>query len=312
MPGSSLSNPLPVSEPRPTRYEPGLTTIAVKAYPQLEYPACPLCRTDQPEVRYAEFGVHKIVRCRKCEVHYLYPRLTEEAMYRAYSEDNYFEGGDSGYSDTSYALQERALRSTFKRLLRNMQKRKLTGGALLEVGCGYGYLLEEAKEFFSLRVGTEFSRQGMMLASTRADRVYEGGIEQLPATLKFDCVLATHVIEHVYKPLEFVGRLIDHTKPGGKVVLAAPDMGGLLRKLMGRRWPSFKIPEHVLYFDATTLSSLMRQRGLLDVRLLPYPHAFPLGLIAAKLGLPFPSALGGANVWVPTTTIANYGTVPYE
>lgn len=282
------------------------------AYAELEYPACPLCRTDQREVRYAEFGAHKIVRCRNCEVHYLYPRLTEGAMRRTYAEDDYFEGGNSGYSDTSYALQERALRSTFKRLMRNMQERNLTGGALLEVGCGYGYLLEEAKEFFSLRIGTEFSRQGVQLASTRADKVYEGGVEQLPASLKFDCVLATHVIEHVYEPLEFVRRLADHTKPCGKIVLAAPDMGGLLRKLMGRRWPSFKIPEHVLYFDATTLSSLMRQGGLIDMRLLPYPHAFPLALIASKLHLPFPSALGGANVWVPATTVAIYGTVPHE
>lgn len=284
----------------------------MSAYAELEYPVCPLCRTDQREVRYAEFGAHKIVRCRKCEVHYLYPRLTESAMHRTYAEADYFEGGNSGYSDTSYALQERALRSTFRRLLHNMQKRNLTGGGLLEVGCGYGYLLEEAKEFFSVRVGTEFSRHGVQLASSRADRVYQGGVDQLSVSMKFDCVLATHVIEHVYEPREFVKRLADHTKPGGKIVLAAPDMGGLLRKLMGRRWPSFKIPEHVLYFDAGTLSSLMCQAGLRNVRLLPYPHAFPLALIAAKLGLPFPTGLGGANVWVPTTTVAIYGTVPDE
>jgi SAM-dependent methyltransferase len=312
VPDSFPSHSFGISQRQPKSYDPCLTTVSMTACADLEYPACPLCRTDEREVRYAEFGAHKIVRCRKCEVHYLYPRLTEGAMHRTYSADDYFEGGNSGYSDTCYALQERALRSTFKRLMRNMQKRKLTGGALLEIGCGYGYLLDEAREFFSLRFGTEFSRQGVQLASTRADIVYQGGIEQLPAGLKFDCVLATHVIEHVYEPLEFVRRLTDHTKPGGKVLLAAPDMGGLLRKLMGHRWPSFKIPEHVLYFDAGTLSSLMQQVGLIDVRLLPYPHAFPLGLIAAKLGLPFPSGLGGANVWVPATTVSIYGTVPHE
>jgi SAM-dependent methyltransferase len=311
MPSSSFSDPLSVPQSQPTPYEPSLTTFAVKAFAELEYPACPLCRTDQREVRYGEFGVHKIVRCRKCELHYLYPRLTESAMYRTYAEDDYFEGGNSGYSDTSYALQERALRSTFQRLMLNMHKRDLTGGSLLEVGCGYGYLLEEAKEFFRLRFGTEFSPHGVHLASRRAHRVYEGGIEKLPDGLKFDCVLATHVIEHVYEPLEFVRRLVNHTKPSGKVVLAAPDMGGLLRRVMGRRWPSFKIPEHVLYFDAATLTSLMRQAGLVDLRSLPYPHAFPLALIAAKLGLPFPSALGGASIWVPTTTVAIYGRVPH-
>ena len=233
-------------------------------------------------------------------------------MRRAYADDDYFEGGQAGYSDISYALQERALRATFKRLMRNLQKRNLTGGALLEVGCGYGYLLEEAKPFFSFRVGTEFSNQGVRLASARADIVYAGGVEQLPADLTFDCVIATHVIEHVYQPLAFVRRLARHTNPRGQVVLAAPDIGGYLRKLMGHRWPSFKTPEHVLYFDATTLSALMRQGGLIDVQSLPYPHAFPLALIASKLRLPFPAALGGANIWVPATTVALYGTVPHE
>jgi 2-polyprenyl-3-methyl-5-hydroxy-6-metoxy-1,4-benzoquinol methylase len=278
----------------------------------LEYPACPLCLSTRREVRYAEAGEHKIVRCCTCGVHYLYPRLTESAMNRAYADDHYFEGGKSGYSDTSYQMQEHALRATFRRLMCNLQKRNLTGGALLEVGCGFGYLLDEAKDFFSLRVGTEFSAQGIRNASARADQVYEGGVEQVPADLKFDCVIATHVIEHVYQPLEFVKRLAGHVKPRGTLLLAAPDMGGLLRKVMGHRWPSFKTPEHVLYFDANTLSILMRQGGLSDLRLMPYPHAFPLTLIASKLRLPLPARLGSATVWVPATTVAVLGRVSHE
>ena len=96
------------------------------------------------------------------------------------------------------------------------------------------------------------------------------------------------------------------------MLLAAPDMGGLLRRVMGRRWPSFKVPEHVLYFDATTLAELMKQGGLTELRSMPYPHAFPLMLIASKLRLPFPAKLGGANIWVPATTVALHGTVTHE
>ena len=78
---------------------------------------------------------------------------------------------------------------------------------------------------------------------------------------------------------------------------------------MRRRWPSFKIPEHVLYFDYVTLSSLMYRAGLGDVHRLPYPHAFPSGLIAAKFGLNVPSWLKDFNIWVPATTVAAYGRV---
>lgn len=279
---------------------------------ELEFPACPLCQSERRETSYGQFGEHKIMRCQDCSVHYLYPRLTEKAMRRFYENDNYFEGGDSGYSDTSYADQELALSATFKRLIRNLHKLKLTGGSLLEIGCGYGYLLKEAKDYFSLRVGTDFSAQGARLAAANADKVYEGGIEQIPFTDQFDCVVATHVIEHIYQPLEFVKQLMSRAKSGGTIVLAAPDMGGMLRKVMGHRWASFKIPEHVIYFDAATLASLMREAGLIDIGRLPYPHAFPLALIASKLSLPFPAALGKTNIWVPATTVALHGRVPSE
>src|SRR5213594_2591013 len=108
-------------------------------------------------------------------------------MQRAYADADYFEGGACGYSDVSYAMQERALRATFKRLMRNLQKHDLTGGDLLEVGCGYGYLLDEAQGFFRSRTGTEFSHEAVTLASPRADRIYEGGLEQLATEKKFDC-----------------------------------------------------------------------------------------------------------------------------
>jgi SAM-dependent methyltransferase len=271
---------------------------------ELEYPACPLCQSESREPSYAKFGAHEVIRCRDCRVHYLYPRLTERAMLRYYESDNYFEGGTSGYSDTSYAEQERALRATFKRLLQNLHKRGLTGGQLLEIGCGYGYLLEEAEGYFEHRVGTDFSPEGVRISAAKADEVYEGGIEQISAETKFDCIIATHVIEHVYQPLEFVEQLISRAKKGGKVVLAAPDMGGMLRKVMRGRWASFKIPEHIIYFDETTLGKLMRNAGLTDIKSLPYPHAFPLSLIASKLNLPFPNALGNSNIWIPSTTVA--------
>jgi SAM-dependent methyltransferase len=139
--------------------------------------------------------------------------------------------------------------------------------------------------------------------------VFVGGIEQVPGDSGFDCVLGIQVIEHVYNPRRFLEQLAKHAKPGGHIVLATPDIGGVLRKTMGRRWPSFKVPEHVLYFDFRTLRMLMSGAGLRDVRRLPYPHAFPLGLIGTKFRLRIPRPLARLNVWVPATTVAVCGRV---
>ena len=277
---------------------------------KLEYPACPVCGGDQRHFPFRLHEPYRIACCEACGLHYLYRRLMEAAMQEVYRQSSYYEGGACGYADTSYTGQEAALRATFKRLLRNLTKRGLTGGDLLEVGCGYGYLLDEARSLFSRRVGTEFSAQGAEIARATGAEVLVGGIEQVSPDRKFDCIVAIQVIEHVYQPLSFVKQLASHTKAGGYIVMATPDIGGALRRTMGRRWPSFKVPEHVVYFDFQSLRALMYQGGLTDVRRLPYPHAFPLGLIAAKFRLSMPSVLARLKMWVPATTVAAYGRVP--
>ena len=285
---------------------------AAEAPGNLEYPACPLCASDGRQFPFRLHGPYSVAHCTACGLYYLHPRLIENAMQQAYRESSYYEGGACGYADTSYIAQESALRATFKRLLRNLAKRGLTGGDLLEIGSGYGYLLDEARLFFNRRVGTEFSSKGAEIARATGVEVFVGGIEQVPPGAKFDCVVATQVIEHVYEPLSFVKRLANYTKPGGHIILATPDIGGVLRKFMGRRWPSFKAPEHVIYFDFRTLSSLMSQAGLDRVRRFPYPHAFPVGLIAAKFGFALPPLLAHLKIWVPATTVAAYARVPNE
>ncbi len=287
-----------------TLREPGVGISA-----NCEYPACPFCGSDRREFPFRLQQPYNVVRCKECGLNYLYPRLIESAMQEAYRQSSYYEGGACGYADASYTEQESALRATFKSFLHNLSGRGLVGGDLLEIGCGYGYLLDEARSFFQRRTGTEFSPQGAEIARETGAEVFVGGVEQIQPDAKFDCIIATQVIEHIYEPLSFVKQLVGRTKPGGYIVLATPDIGGALRKLMRRRWPSFKVPEHVLYFNYVTLSSLMYRAGLGDVHRLPYPHAFPLGLIMAKFGFKLPPWVGRFNVWVPATTVAAYGTV---
>src|SRR5207247_5731375 len=147
----------------------------------LDYPACPLCGSERREVPFRLHGPYNVARCMDCGFHYLYPRITEAAMQEVYRESSYYEGGACGYADASYTAQESALRATFRPLLHNLAKRGLTGGDLLEVGCGYGYLLDEARSLFDRRVGTEFSAQGAEVARKTGAAVIVEGIEQVPA-----------------------------------------------------------------------------------------------------------------------------------
>lgn len=265
---------------------------------------CPLCGSREvARVGHRE-GAYRAVQC-PCGMWYLSPRLRETAMFATYRDDRYFEGEGLGYS--SYLAQESTLRLTFRRLLRELESRGLTGGRLLEVGCAYGFFLDEARGRFETRDGTEFSEAAAERAREVADRVYLGGLERLGAEDRYRVAACIHVIEHVYDPVAFLTRLRGHLEPGGWLVLATPDMGGFWRPLLGRRWPFYKMPEHVSYFDAASLRRLLEAGGYRDVRPLPYASYFTLDLVAEKLGLALPRALSHVRLRLPATTVALAG-----
>jgi SAM-dependent methyltransferase len=227
-------------------------------------------------------------------------------MFELYTSGDYFEGGQIGYE--SYVEQESALRATYRRLVRHLTTAGFAGGRLLEVGCGYGFLLDEARTAFASCTGTELSTKAAEAARARGLAVSVGGIERLPAGSKFDCVVASHVLEHVYDPRAFISDLRNLLAPGGALVLGTPDMGSAWRRSLGRRWPSFKIPEHVTYFDRPSLMRLLTEAGMEGVRPFPFAHAFPLSLVAKKLGLGSVGGrlgrVGAIPIWLPATTLA--------
>lgn len=271
----------------------------------LECCPCPLCGSDVPQSSPYRREGFAIVRCGHCRLWYLSPRLNEDKMASHYAQDDYFEGDGSGYD--SYTGQERSLRATFRGLVKRLAKKDMVGGSLLEIGCGYGYFLEEAAPYFDFRAGTELSPPAAAQARLRSDLICQGGIEAIPEKQKFDLIVAWHVIEHIYDPIAFLEQIKQHLKDGGRCVLAAPDMGSFWRKAMGRHWPSFKYPEHVVFYDSQSLSRLMQDAGLRTVETVPYPHAFPFADICKKLRLPVIPGLGSWNIWLPATTVAMAG-----
>ncbi len=200
-----------------------------------------------------------------------------------YERLDYFEGTGTGYRN--YGAQEATLRSTFRGLLAGMRRRGLTGGRLLEVGCAFGFFLDEARTDFDRRVGTDYSPAALERAHGRADELVLGGPGEVPAGGGFDCAACIHVVEHVYQPVPWLAAIRERLVPGGWLVVATPDAGAFWRPLMGRAWPFYKAPEHVTFFSRPTLERALLAAGLVDVMPLPYPSIFPLGLAVEKLGV---------------------------
>jgi 2-polyprenyl-3-methyl-5-hydroxy-6-metoxy-1,4-benzoquinol methylase len=221
--------------------------------------ACPLCATKPEESHIAHtFPLSRYVKCPTCDLVYLSPRLREDSMRAIYEMSSYFEGSATNLGYQSYSSQDECYAQTFRRrLLRILRHQK--PGRSLDIGCGTGILVEEAAKLGYESHGIDVSPHGLSsrLVSL-GDRFKQGTIDEVQyPSGHFDLVTLCDVIEHIYNPKAFARAVHQIVAPNGIVALATPNYDAPLRKLLGNRNVSFKIPEHVTYYTTNTLALAM-------------------------------------------------------
>ena len=173
-----------------------------------------------------------------------------------------------------YEAEEAGQRATAQRAL-DMIERHAPRGALLDVGCWLGFLLDEARTRGWETVGLEPSA----FASARARErfgldVREGdlGTAALPAGA-FSAIVMGDVLEHLPDAVGALERVRDLLAPGGALWLAVPNAGSAAARALGPRWWSV-IPTHVHYFTPTSLFVALARAGLAPRERRTDPKAF--------------------------------------
>lgn len=102
-----------------------------------------------------------------------------------------------------------------------------TGLTLLEIGCAPGELMLQARMKGYECVGLEPCPEHIdFIRKHSGCKTLNQSFEEFPEVLKFDNVVALDVIEHVDDPEAFIEKCRRHLKPGGRIVLMTPVLGG--------------------------------------------------------------------------------------
>lgn len=176
-------------------------------------------------------------------------------------------------------------------------------GEWLDVGCGPGYLLAEARGAgFAIR-GIEPDAKAAALARTRlGEGVVRHDTFREAEHASADVVSTLDVLEHV--PVadlgDFPSRVRATLRPGGVWVIKVPSSEGLffrvahalrLRRQIERLWQVGHAWPHTVYFDRATLAALLRRHGF-DVIAHRYLSEVPLSTAVARLTM-----LGNVPRW---------------
>ena len=150
--------------------------------------------------------------------------------------------------------------------------------AVLDVGCGFGYLLERFGGRFDL-YGLDISSVAVRASGRRLDGaiVAQANVEQgIPFRRSFQVVLAVNVIEHLPDPRAGVGNIARALAPGGLCVVHLPTVNNLLSRAIYRLTYA-KDPTHVFRPSGDDVVGLFRAAGMRLVEQSYAPH-LPRGL----------------------------------
>jgi SAM-dependent methyltransferase len=165
--------------------------------------------------------------------------------------------------DDAYLDEEKGRRATARRLLERVEAHAPRRRRLLDVGCGPGLLLDEARSRGWEVMGLEPSAASRAHATGLGLDVRDGTLEDLdPATDGgFDAITLTDVIEHFDDPAGALRRCAELLGDGGVVLVVTPDPSSPTARLLGSRWWGY-LPAHTYLLPRRTLKRLLSDAGL--------------------------------------------------
>ncbi|HET7875186.1 MAG TPA: class I SAM-dependent methyltransferase [Methylomirabilota bacterium] len=219
-------------------------------------------------------------RCNGCGLLISQPQASEaemESYYRrAYYEDRWPDPEAVWKENT--ALYRRHELPLMQRLWADWAPP--AGGAVAEIGCGYGVFLGLLRELGYRASGCDLSPRAVACCRSRGLDVVEGRVPGVPLPREaFDVVISMHVIEHLPDPRGFVKEMVSLARPGGVVAVVTEDAWisqyawDRLRARLRGRIPRFRSStDHTFVFRADHLQTLMAEAGCVEMRICAFTH----------------------------------------
>lgn len=136
----------------------------------------------------------------------------------------------------------------------------LSGGMILDVGCGLGFALEALDAKWE-KYGLDTSKYACKHAK-RFGNIHEGPIESCGYNAGiFDAILCYHVIEHVDSPEVFLREINRLLRIEGKLVISTPDFDSPAARYWGSKFRLLKDNSHISLFSRAGLHDMLRDWG---------------------------------------------------
>lgn len=225
--------------------------------------ACPACDTKKAVRLFKKYGLD-YCRCLSCETVYVNPRPTPEILETYYSTSKNYEYWNKYIFPASEgARRTKIFRPRVERLISLCRRYGVRPKTLVEVGAGFGTFCEEMikKGFFGRVIAVEPTPDLARTCRRRGIEVIAKPVEDVEFKgMRADVVASFEVIEHLFRPKDFIKSCTSLVSKNGLVVLTCPNVKGFDVGVLGKLSGTFD-NEHLNYFHPGSLGNLMERYG---------------------------------------------------
>jgi methionine biosynthesis protein MetW len=239
---------------------------------------CPFCGTDNRSEAVSPFNKQpwNLKQCAQCGFLYLedavsYQQLEEEY---AWTTSSSVETDRRRHEDPVMFRISRTIRRLRSRFWPKRDKcvqwiQKYVGqGRVLDIGCGKGSILKKLDcqyRVFGIEIDCKAAAEANELARRNGGRVVQAdalsGLGQFDDN-EFDGVVMRSFLEHETQPQKVLNEAARTLKPRQPAIIKVPNYGSALRRVRGARWCGFRFPDHVNYFEPSTLKAMVERAGM--------------------------------------------------
>lgn len=194
---------------------------------------------------------YRMVRCRNCGLVRSDPSANQASLSDLYERSSF-----------DYAAEVPNLRRTYARYLAKARSRS-RGRTFLEIGCGSGFMLEEAlAQGYETVRGVEPSQKAIAAAPPSVrNRIVLGIMKPgLFADGEFDTVCMFQVFDHLPEPGAILDQVHALLIPSGLLLCFNHNVTSLSARILGERSPIVDI-EHCYLYSLETIRRLMEKHG---------------------------------------------------
>lgn len=231
---------------------------------QFDAVCCPACGEAEVSPAFEKFGF-QYVTCDACGSLFNSPRPTQAMIDRYYRESAAAKfWATHFYKETEAERRARLFVPRAELVHELARKYELARTTFVDIGCGYGMLLEEVARGpgFEAVIGIDPSPELAQVCRDKGFFVIEKKAEEVqPNEMAAGVATCFEVLEHLYDPVVFLKRICDLLLPGGVLLLTTLTCSGFDIQVLWEHSKSVYPPHHINLISVEGMIQLVTRSG---------------------------------------------------